>query len=96
MLVHEHENFPSDMMTVLMGAGAQFTLLDAVSGATSTVDAPTFLTTNMNTKVIVNGFLPFSQTQEQLKSYRVAVRHQNAHSYVNASFRLQVDSNLKV
>jgi len=96
MLVHQHADFQSDMMTIMMGAGVQLTLIDAVSGVTTVVDTTTFLSTDMTTKVIVNGFLPFSQSQEQLKSFRVAMRHQNAHAYVTASFRLQVDSSLKV
>ena len=93
MLAHDYLNFPSDIFTVMLGAGATLSIGDALNPSTvSTVDLLGFLQIDMNTKVILSIQIPFAASQnEKLETYKVSQRHENSHAFVNASLRMTVD-----
>jgi len=91
MLAHDYDDFPSDIFTVMMGAGVTVTVGDASTGSQSTYSCSDFLNVDMSTKVLISMFLPFGVQQETLETYKVSERHENAHAYVNASLRMTVN-----
>lgn len=90
MLVHDHLNFPSDIYVIMMAARAQLIIADATS--TQQVTLEQFLSFSMENRVIVSLLLPYaSSPNEKMETYKVALRHQNAHALVNAAMCITVD-----
>eukprot|EP00026_Physarum_polycephalum_P000747 Phypoly_transcript_00748.p1 GENE.Phypoly_transcript_00748~~Phypoly_transcript_00748.p1 ORF type:complete len:1347 (+),score=177.55 Phypoly_transcript_00748:570-4043(+) len=90
MMVHDYDDFSSDMCTILMAVGATLTIY--IRGVvTANVSIAAFLTMNMSGNVILNVQIPFMQPNEVLFTYKVAIRHQNSHALVNAGLRAVVN-----
>ncbi|KAL5509791.1 hypothetical protein EMCRGX_G005217 [Ephydatia muelleri] len=94
MLTHDHNDFPSDVFTVLEAAGATLTIANASGSQTYTLQD--FLKVDMTQSVIVSMELPFAGAGIIFRSFKVMPRNQNAHAYVNAAFSMQVDPNSTV
>ena len=75
-----------------MGIGATLTIGDALTGLSSTYDIPSFLTLNMLTKVIISLTIPFTSSGQTINGYKVSLRHENSHSYVNAVMNISVNA----
>lgn len=91
MLVHNHTNFPSDVFTIMMGANATLLLGNSVTNATKTVSFSSFLSEDMSNQIILSMTIPFaSSTYEVLKTFKIALRHENSHALVNAALKMTV------
>ncbi|XP_037042497.1 xanthine dehydrogenase-like [Bradysia coprophila] len=92
---HQHNSFPSDMFLMLESVGAKLTIIDANTNTRSLVEVAEFLTVDMFKKLIVNVKLPMlDRNLYKFKSYKIMIRAQNAHAYVNAGFLLKFKSNI--
>ncbi|KAL3841842.1 hypothetical protein ACJMK2_019941 [Sinanodonta woodiana] len=89
MLKRQFPDFPSDVFTMLvaMKVGIRFGFQwDEIS-----IDD--FLSYDVTGKVITYFSHRFLDTDEVIKLYKVMPRAQNAHTYVNAGFRMRLDPN---
>eukprot|EP00041_Stephanoeca_diplocostata_P035109 m.1226721 g.1226721 ORF g.1226721 m.1226721 type:complete len:1408 (-) comp24639_c0_seq1:828-5051(-) len=85
------QGFQSDLATILMGANATVYYTTLQTGDSVEEDFGTFLT-GTATGILVTGFkIPFLAPNEQYRSYRQALRSNNAHALVNAAFRASVN-----
>jgi indole-3-acetaldehyde oxidase len=90
--------FPSDLATILLGAGATATIASssASSAAASmrTVDLLVLLQSGgvAQGELLVSITVPAPEPATLFKTYRVAVRPQNAHALLNAAFRVKLDT----
>ncbi|XP_062502119.1 xanthine dehydrogenase/oxidase-like [Corticium candelabrum] len=85
MMAKSHPEFPSDLVTILDGAGACLTIVHH-SSSEETVDIPSFLQLDMADKIIVDMTIRGSEQGEQFCTFKVMPRSKNAHAYVNAAF----------
>ncbi|XP_065883616.1 xanthine dehydrogenase-like isoform X2 [Dysidea avara] len=90
MLTHDHQNFPSDVFTIMEAAGATVTVASSSQSASHSLTD--FLQLDMKNKVITSLVIPFSTSNTVMRTFKVMPRHQNAHAYVNAGFSWSVDS----
>eukprot|EP01113_Clastostelium_recurvatum_P035010 TRINITY_DN4821_c0_g1_i1.p1 TRINITY_DN4821_c0_g1~~TRINITY_DN4821_c0_g1_i1.p1 ORF type:complete len:1340 (+),score=354.41 TRINITY_DN4821_c0_g1_i1:272-4021(+) len=95
MLVNLHDDFPSDVCTCLMTFGATLTIMKS-SGSTFTVSMTDFLQTDMRGCAILSMTIPLTQQNEQVRTFKVALRHENSHAYINCGLRAVLDSSMKV
>lgn len=91
----QHPEFPSDVFVLLDTIDAQLTILDSEKNQ-RIVNLTEFLAMDMNKKVLYNIILPRIETHGFIRTYRVAIRAQNAHAYVNAGFNVRLDDDSKV
>ena len=96
MLGHNYNNFPSDIYTVMMGAGASVTVGNASNGSQTSYSLDNFPQQSMENKVLISIEIPFAQQNEYMKTYKVSERHENSHAFVNASLRMCVNSSSQV
>lgn len=92
MLKHQHHEFPSDIFLTLLGASASLTLGTAADASTLEVTLEQFLSTSMAGRIILSVTLPQLSLNTQIHSYKITPRAVNAHAYVNAVFRFEVDT----
>ncbi|MPC62853.1 putative aldehyde oxidase-like protein [Portunus trituberculatus] len=92
MLKHQHPEFPSDIFLTLLGTGASLTLGTAADASTSEVTLEQFLSISMAGRVILSVTLPQLSLNTQIHSYKIGPRAVNAHAYVNAVFRFEVNT----
>ncbi|XP_067656037.1 uncharacterized protein [Haliotis asinina] len=91
MLKNIHTEFPSDVFTMFETVGAMLSI-GSSDGSETPCSLMDFLKLDMKGKVIVSVTLPtFPSGDVYVKTYKVTQRHQNAHSYVTAGFRMQLD-----
>ncbi|XP_065894835.1 uncharacterized protein [Dysidea avara] len=90
MLTHDHQNFPSDVFTIMEAAHA--TVVVASSLDSTSYSLTDFLKLDMKNKVITSLIIPFSTVNTVMRTFKVMPRHQNAHAYINAGFSWSVDS----
>ncbi|GFS19663.1 indole-3-acetaldehyde oxidase [Elysia marginata] len=89
MIKHRHNEFPSDLFTMMEGAGAEVEVFCATNGQTTTVSMLDFLTkVDMSDKVITAVLLPSLPDNVVYRSFKVTPRWQNAHAYINAAFKI--------
>lgn len=90
---HAHNEFPSDIFLILESVGAMLAIAETVN-KTTTVSVAEYLKVDMNKKVLLSVTLPrLDPTQYIYRSYKIMLRAQNAHAYVNAGFLLKLDQN---
>ncbi|XP_046559775.1 indole-3-acetaldehyde oxidase-like [Haliotis rubra] len=91
MLKNLHTEFPSDVFTMLETVGATL-FIGSSDGSEKSYSLMDFLKLDMKGKVILSVTLPtFPSGDVYVKSFKITPRHQNAHAYVNAGFRMQLD-----
>eukprot|EP01116_Phalansterium_solitarium_P016706 TRINITY_DN393_c0_g2_i1.p1 TRINITY_DN393_c0_g2~~TRINITY_DN393_c0_g2_i1.p1 ORF type:complete len:1372 (-),score=562.47 TRINITY_DN393_c0_g2_i1:226-4341(-) len=95
MMTHDNDDFPSDLATILLGAGATVTVTSA-AGSSNTVTIDTFLSTPMQGMYLAELHVPWGRQNEHLFTYKSMLRHQNAHAIVNAAFRILLDGSNRV
>lgn len=89
--------FMSDLATVLMGAGATVRYTILATGKSFETPLNAFLRSEGDASVADNELIvtaiviPYLKADEQFRSYRQAMRSNNAHAYVNAAFRVAVN-----
>ncbi|XP_042871768.1 indole-3-acetaldehyde oxidase-like [Penaeus japonicus] len=93
MMKHTHQEFPSDLFLTLLAADAQLALGSGQDATVTYVSLEDFLLTDMRKKVVVSVRLPSLAADTQFRSFKITPRAVNAHAYVNAAFRFQVDEN---
>lgn len=92
---NKHNEFPSDVFVSLDTADARLTIIDS-DNQRSTVTMTQYLAMNMYKKVLYNAVLPSISSEYLFRSYKVSVRKQNAHAYVNAGFSIRLSKDGKV
>ncbi|XP_046559709.1 xanthine dehydrogenase-like isoform X1 [Haliotis rubra] len=91
MLKNLHTEFPSDVFTIFESVGATLSI-GSSDGTENTYSLMDFLNLDMKGKVILSVTLPaFPSGDVYVKTFKITPRHQNAHAYVNAGFRMQLD-----
>ncbi|XP_067656034.1 uncharacterized protein [Haliotis asinina] len=91
MLKNLHTEFPSDVFTMFETVGATLSI-GSGDGTETSHSLMDFLNLDMKGKVILSVTLPtFPSGDVFVKTYKVTPRHQNAHAYVTAGFRMQLD-----
>ncbi|XP_063615205.1 uncharacterized protein LOC134788260 [Penaeus indicus] len=93
MMKHAHPEFPSDIFLTLLAADAQLAIGNSQDASVVDVSLEDFLLTDMKKKVVVAVKLPSLAADVQIRSFKITPRAVNAHAYVNAAFRFQVDEN---
>eukprot|EP00730_Choanoeca_flexa_P003145 TRINITY_DN11305_c0_g1_i3.p1 TRINITY_DN11305_c0_g1~~TRINITY_DN11305_c0_g1_i3.p1 ORF type:complete len:1308 (+),score=353.97 TRINITY_DN11305_c0_g1_i3:32-3955(+) len=91
MICHDFADFPSDLATLFVAAGATLKITDA--SQTQQVGVEEFLTMDMKGKVIVSITIPMLEQNQVYVSHKVMKRHANAHAYVNAACLLTIVDN---
>jgi len=94
MMVHKHY-FTSDLYVALMGLGATLSV-GSSSGSQSAVNLTDFYSLNMDRKALLQIYIPFSVSNQHYQCYKIALRHVMAHSLINASCNLIIDSSFRV
>ncbi|KAK7469495.1 hypothetical protein BaRGS_00036474 [Batillaria attramentaria] len=92
MLKHKHQDFISDVFTMLETVGTQLLIVDGDQNQTQ-VSLADFLKLDMKGKVIRACLLPTYSGQDNvhIQTYRVSQRLQLDHSYVIAGFNFKLD-----
>ncbi|XP_046559716.1 xanthine dehydrogenase-like [Haliotis rubra] len=91
MLKNLHTEFPSDVFTMLETVGATL-FIGSSDGSEKSYSLMDFLKLDMKGKVILSLTLPtFPSGDVYVKTFKITPRHQNAHAYVNAGFRMQLN-----
>ena len=86
-----HTEFPSDIFVIFETVGATLTI-KGYDKSSVNVNVADILTINMKGKFIYSiNFPPYDKTNTFIKTYKIMPRSQNAHAYVNAGFRLNID-----
>ena len=104
MLVVRHiasgEPFPSDMFTALSAIDAQVHV--SIGGSVRTMPILTFAAEYQSTPalqqdaVLVGYTIPWTVSREYMRTFKTALRKENAHSIVNAGMRVRFGTNKKV
>jgi abscisic-aldehyde oxidase len=86
--------FLSDLATILIGAEATVTLATSptatrVISLLEFVSTPSFASSN---EILLSISIPFNRVGDHYNSYKVAMRATNAHAFINAAFKVNVDS----
>jgi len=89
MIAHDQSSFPSDLLTILYTVGTILSI-GSPSGQVDKIDLASFGNYSMKGKVIISVFLPYSAQNERVQTFKVALRHQNAHALLNAGLRMTV------
>ena len=85
------KGFASDIVTLLMSAGASLKLYDSTSSGSSVSDVHSFIRgDDMGGTIIQSVTIPKCAEGEVLFAYRTAMRPVNAHAFVNSCFRATV------
>eukprot|EP01114_Cavostelium_apophysatum_P000968 TRINITY_DN1083_c0_g1_i1.p1 TRINITY_DN1083_c0_g1~~TRINITY_DN1083_c0_g1_i1.p1 ORF type:complete len:1374 (-),score=383.49 TRINITY_DN1083_c0_g1_i1:31-4152(-) len=90
MMAHNH-NFPSDLYTIFMGAGATLTILTGASNSVQ-MDLSQFIGYDMTGAVIQSIHIPFGLQNQYFETYKVMLRHENSHAIVNAAYSITIDN----
>jgi xanthine dehydrogenase/oxidase len=102
MLVKNHEfegdPFPSDLFTCLVTLGGKITLVTPDGSGPKTYTGLEMPPVNSfdHGFVIKKIFIPFTQADTLIKTYKVSRRFQNAHAVINAGFRFEVQNDVIV
>lgn len=90
-----HQEFPSDVFICFETIDAIVTLVGPDKFTPAVQVTPyQLLTTPLQAKLVYSISLqPFDPAKTLIKTYKIMPRSQNAHAYVNAGFRFQVDAN---
>jgi xanthine dehydrogenase/oxidase len=100
--IAEGEPFPSDLMTALVGIGAEIDLARASTGERDRLDVEALVAAVVDDPalvrdlVLVRDHLPRGRPRDAVLAQKVALREVNAHSLVNATTRLTLDDDLLV
>jgi len=87
------KGFESDVATVLLGMDAQVNLLNLVTGQATRAPLLSYLSREAGDGCLVLSlFLPPPPPNAWFKTYRVAIRPQNAHALVNAAFMVEMEA----
>eukprot|EP01135_Chromosphaera_perkinsii_P000979 Nk52_evm5s155 gene=Nk52_evmTU5s155 len=90
MVAHTVMGFPSDVLTMMAAAGATLQIGSSAEGVRR-MSLFDFISQDMKGCVILSMHIPFAKTNEYFRSFKIMPRHNNAHAYVNAGFRMVVD-----
>ncbi|KAK3874524.1 hypothetical protein Pcinc_020543 [Petrolisthes cinctipes] len=93
MTKHQHPEFYSDIFLTLAGCDARVNVMTAATATTTTVTLEEFLALDMSRSIITSLVIPTVSENTRLRCYKITPRAVNAHAYVNAVFRLEVDPN---
>jgi xanthine dehydrogenase/oxidase len=88
----KHPSFPSDVLVVLEAANAKLNIINVKDAKNSARSVQVSLTDFLRDQTLENGFYLIESllvpgidtTKHQIKAFKVSLRAQNSHSYVNA------------
>lgn len=87
---HRHPEFASDVFVTLDSVDARLAIVDQHNGRTS-VTMGAFMDMSMDKRVLYSVRLPRRDAGEfALRTYKVTIRAQNAHAYVNAGISVRI------
>lgn len=92
MLCHNHPEFPSDLMTIFAGIGANVVLYSVINGTrqVNVVDLPSIA---FGTDEFIQSLhIPTTPPGMVFDSYKIRSRHQNAHPIINAGYHFFIQS----
>lgn len=78
------------MFLLLDSIDARLTIVDCANNRT-TVTMDQFLAMDMHQRVLYNVLLPRFDPNTLFRSYKIMIRAQNAHAYVNAGFKIRLN-----
>lgn len=91
MLKHQHPDFPSDIFISFLTTDPILTIIDSDRKKFNS-NLNDFLTLDMNGKIIYSiSFKKLEKSKNFIRTYKIMPRHRNAHAYVNAGFRFEID-----
>ena len=85
--------FLSDLATILIGARASVTLVSKAGLRTISLEEFLSTPTYEAGEFIHSIKVPFSSANDHFRSYKTAVRPNNAHAFVNSAFNVSLDEN---
>jgi len=92
MMTKTHIDFPSDVVTVLIAAGAVVTIASGTD--TKVLDLADFMSYNLpNDMLLYSMRIPFAETNEVFDTYKAMERHANSAPLLNAGFSFLIDNN---
>lgn len=91
MMKHAHNKFQSDIFLTLLAADAELTIGNSKDASITHMDLEQFLKTDMSRSVIISISLPPATTNTKLRTFKITPRAVNAHAYVNACFKMELD-----
>ncbi len=101
MMKYYHHGFSSDLFLTLETVNATITIIgpDKITPPKKLKASKLLSQPKLNGKILYSlNFQPFDSTTNLIKTYKVSMRSQNSHAYVNAGFKFEIDnlSNLLV
>ncbi|XP_064107764.1 uncharacterized protein LOC135216406 [Macrobrachium nipponense] len=91
MMKHQHREFPSDIFLTLLAADATLMIQNQNSLTPVSVSLERFLQMDMSRNIIVSMTLPPMPDQTKFCTFKITPRAVNAHAYVNACFKMEID-----
>lgn len=91
MLKHKDRTFPSDLFILLEGVGAKLIVTDS-NGTTSKLSLQDWLEVSMEQKLLNSIEFPGLEENHIFRTFKIASRSQNAHTYVSGAFLAKVNS----
>lgn len=97
MLKYSHKEFPSDLFITLETVNAAILAIGPFNQPESFTPSQ-LLSAPMNGKILYSvTFPPYDKEKTFIRTYKISVRSQNSHAYVNAGFRFSFDpTNLNI
>ncbi|KAG1676609.1 Xanthine dehydrogenase [Nymphon striatum] len=95
---HDHNDFPSDMFTIMEAAGATVTVGN-YDGTTKKDIAPSdFIKMDMEGKMLLKLHLKKLTSDHIMRTFKITIRSQSADAYINAGFMFEISNseNFKV
>ncbi|CAF0756244.1 unnamed protein product [Brachionus calyciflorus] len=91
---NNHKDFASDIFVCFETVGAILTLttLSGISVVSTPLD---FLSLDLKSKLLYSMKLKPMSNETIIRTFKIMPRSQNAHAYVNAGFRFEIDQNTK-
>ena len=99
MMKYYHSEFPSDLFITLETVNAKILVIGPEKDTPPLLVSPAnLLTTQLRGRTLYSvSFQPFDKQTTFIKTYKISIRPQNAHAYVNAGFRFEINpSNFQV
>jgi xanthine dehydrogenase/oxidase len=99
MLKYKHNEFSSDLFLTLETVNATITIIgpDEKTPPRQLKPSELLMQPSLNGNILFSvNFQPFDSGLNLIKTYKVAIRSQNSHCYVNAGFKFEIDNNLLV
>ncbi|KAG1683136.1 Xanthine dehydrogenase [Nymphon striatum] len=95
---HDHNEFPSDMFTIMETAGATLTIGNNDGTLVQDIKPSDFFKMEMKGKILTKLTLKRRTSNHIMRTFKITIRSQNSHAYINAGFMFEISKseNFKV